>query len=246
MPKPAQDAHTALLGPVLRASVGQVLTIVLKNNLPFAVNLEPAGVLPAGGATAAAADAADRVTGTANPELAPAVAPGETVTYRFLVPPEMGPSPAEPSAKMWLYRCAAWVDAWLHGWWGWSVARRRPADVLALCARRLAALQPCLLVAPPLLFPAPQLHRRLCRHCERRPGRPAAGQVRAGAGLLASRDATCLRPRHRCGPAPMLLPSMTPCCAALCSDTCSNTREVNTGDVSAGQERDIITVLQAS
>ena len=89
-----------IYGPILRASVGQVLTIVLKNNLDFAINLEPAGVQPAEGAAAAA------VQPTANPigqtPVAPSVAPGETITYRFLVPASMGPSELEPSAKMWL------------------------------------------------------------------------------------------------------------------------------------------------
>ena len=99
---PQQDKHVGIYGPILRASVGQVLTIVLKNNLEFAINLEPAGVQPAeGGGGAAAA-----VQPTANPigqtPVAPSVAPGETITYRFLVPASMGPSELEPSAKMWL------------------------------------------------------------------------------------------------------------------------------------------------
>lgn len=95
---PQQDKHVGLYGPVLRAAVGQVLTVVLKNNLPFAVNLEPAGVQPAGGGAAAGADPAP----VAQTAVAPSVAPGETVTYRFLVPASMGPSALEPSAKMWL------------------------------------------------------------------------------------------------------------------------------------------------
>jgi hephaestin len=91
-PKPASEAHTGLLGPVLRAAVGQVVTLVLRNNLNFSVNLEPAGVQAVQpGADAAAA-------------LSPAAAPGETVTYRWIIPADMGPSPQEPSAKLWLYR----------------------------------------------------------------------------------------------------------------------------------------------
>ncbi len=88
-----------IYGPILRASVGQVLTIVLKNNLPFAINLEPAGVQPADGAAAVVQPDPTPVGQTA---VAPSVAPGETVTYRFLVPTSMGPSELEPSAKMWL------------------------------------------------------------------------------------------------------------------------------------------------
>ncbi|EFN54070.1 hypothetical protein CHLNCDRAFT_58397 [Chlorella variabilis] len=93
VPKPASEVHTGVLGPVLRASVGHVLTVVLKNNLGFPVNLEPAGVQPevAAGGDAAAA-------------LARAVAPGANATYRWLVPASMGPQDMEPTAKLWLYR----------------------------------------------------------------------------------------------------------------------------------------------
>lgn len=78
----------------MRAAVGQVLTVVLRNNLPWAVNLEPAGVQPVDVAAG----------GGVQTPLAPPVAPGETRTYRFRVPAELGPSPSEPSAKLWLYR----------------------------------------------------------------------------------------------------------------------------------------------
>ncbi|KAI7843651.1 hypothetical protein COHA_002890 [Chlorella ohadii] len=107
---PQQDKHVGIYGPILRASVGQVLTIVLKNNLPFAINLEPAGVQPADGAAAVVQPDPTPVGQTA---VAPSVAPGETVTYRFLVPTSMGPSELEPSAKMWLYRST--VDLVAHG-----------------------------------------------------------------------------------------------------------------------------------
>lgn len=100
-PIPQQDKHVGIYGPILRASVGQVLTVVLKNNLPFAINLEPAGVQPADGAAAAAAQPAGAAPIGQTP-VAPSVAPGETVTYRFRVPASMGPTALEPSAKMWL------------------------------------------------------------------------------------------------------------------------------------------------
>jgi hypothetical protein len=84
-----------MLGPIIRAAVGQVVTVVLKNNLSFPCNLEPSGVQPEKpGADGAAA-------------LSPEAAPGATVTYRWLVPDSMGPGPMEPSAKLWLYRWVA-------------------------------------------------------------------------------------------------------------------------------------------
>lgn len=99
-PNNEAEEHTGLLGPILRAAVGQVVTIVLKNNLGFPVNLEPAGMQPY--QPTAAAAAANETSTVAVP-----AAPGSTVTYRFLVPAAAGPSPTEPSAKMWLYRSTA-------------------------------------------------------------------------------------------------------------------------------------------
>lgn len=96
-PRPSEDEHLGNLGPLMRASVGQVLTVVLRNNLPFPVNLLPAGVQPA--------DAAAGADGDAAAVLSPEVQPGQEATYRFLVPASMGPSELEPSAKLWLYRC---------------------------------------------------------------------------------------------------------------------------------------------
>lgn len=104
-PKGDAEEHTGLLGPVMRAAVGQVLTVVFKNNLGFPVNLQPAGLqayLPPG--TAANADAAAL--------LSPPAQPNATVTYRFLVPAAAGPSANEPSAKLWLYRST--VDLVAH------------------------------------------------------------------------------------------------------------------------------------
>lgn len=95
VPKPESEQHTGMLGPIIRAAVGQVVTVVLKNNLSFPCNLEPSGVQPEKpGADGAAA-------------LSPEAAPGATVTYRWLVPDSMGPGPMEPSAKLWLYRWVA-------------------------------------------------------------------------------------------------------------------------------------------
>jgi hephaestin len=94
-PRPASEAHTGLLGPVLRAAVGQVVTLVLRNNLNFSVNLEPAGVR---------ADVAEGEAPDAAAALAPAVPPGGIFTYYWRIPASMGPGPLEPSAKLWLYR----------------------------------------------------------------------------------------------------------------------------------------------
>lgn len=162
----------------MRAAVGQVLTVVFKNNLGFPVNLQPAGLqayLPPG--TAANADAAAL--------LSPPAQPNATVTYRFLVPAAAGPSANEPSAKLWLYR---WGSAG-------TVCRRPATGMLRLglgapgeckargTGRTLGGLQGPLSrqrCRPPCLgLPAPQVHRRPGCPRQRRPGWPPAHQVRA-------------------------------------------------------------------
>jgi hypothetical protein len=192
---------------VLRAAVGQVLTVVLRNNLSFPINLEPAGVQPVGGASAADAAA----------ELSPAVQPGGTVTYRWTIPTDMGPGPDEPAAKLWLYRST--VDLAGHANAGLVGA------MLVRCETAVSSL------------PASSWHGAcLCRS-------PACSAV-AHLGMRfhgpGKRAACCYLlhlaplPPHG-GQQPACLPP------ALCP--CSNSSDVNTGDVASGQERDIITVL---
>jgi manganese oxidase len=39
------EEHLGLLGPLIRAEVGDTIQVVFRNNLTFPVNLEPSGVL---------------------------------------------------------------------------------------------------------------------------------------------------------------------------------------------------------
>ena len=92
-PRPAAEEHTGLLGPVLRAAVGQTLRVVLRNGLPFPVSLEALG-LPAS-------------------EGGGAVEPGGTLTLCIPIPASAGPSALEPTARLVLYRSTA--DLTKHG-----------------------------------------------------------------------------------------------------------------------------------
>ena len=163
MPKPAEEAHTGLLGPVLRAAVGDALTIVLRNNVDFPINLEPAGV-QSGSSDASGGGAA----------LSPAVQPGQTATYRFVVPPAMGPGLLEPTAKLWLYRCGA---VWSGVEWSFEAAAR--GAILLVWAFLPAAFGlDAFSVCMPCIFSVlPQVHRRPAGRCQQRFVRGAARQV---------------------------------------------------------------------
>lgn len=91
------------MGPPIRASVGDVVRIVFRNNLPrgVGVNMVPnGGLVPWDG------------SGRISTRVAP-VAPGGTVTYLWLVSPQAGPVPnATVTSRLWLYSSS--VDPSLH------------------------------------------------------------------------------------------------------------------------------------
>ena len=89
LPVSAADRHAGMLGPVIRATVGNIIAVVFRNNLDFPVNLHVgAGV--------------DQVISEGIED--PAVQPGDTVTYTWHITADAGPGPNDPSSIMWLYR----------------------------------------------------------------------------------------------------------------------------------------------
>lgn len=72
-----------MLGPTIVVQPGDELVVVLSNALPFDVNFDPDGgllVLPSSG---------EEASGGGTGGTPPAVGPGETRTFRWLVPPEV-------------------------------------------------------------------------------------------------------------------------------------------------------------
>ncbi|CAL8466619.1 g6155 [Coccomyxa elongata] len=98
LPQPAQHG---ILGPILHARVGDNITVVFRNALPFAVNMQPGGgllqLLPAGNDTGAAGGP---------------VPPNATVTYVWGVPSAAGPGPADFSTVAYTYHSS--VDTTAH------------------------------------------------------------------------------------------------------------------------------------
>ena len=98
-PKAADMAHTGLLGPVIRASVGESLGVTLLNRLSFPVNIAPSGLQGAADGADAAAD------------FAPAAEPGGTASYAWSVPAAAALPAGEAGAKFWLYQSTVDIEA---------------------------------------------------------------------------------------------------------------------------------------
>jgi FtsP/CotA-like multicopper oxidase with cupredoxin domain len=91
--------HTGILGPVIRAEVGDRIEITLKNHTSFPVSLHAHGVhylKPYEGA-----GYPDGTTGSDKDD--EAIAPSDHYTYRWQVPTRSGPGPADASSVVWLY-----------------------------------------------------------------------------------------------------------------------------------------------
>jgi FtsP/CotA-like multicopper oxidase with cupredoxin domain len=98
-PRGPEWAHLGLLGPVIRAEVGDHLVVVLKNNTLVSLSLHPHGVF-----YTKANEGSRYPDGTTGADLADdAVAPGQTYTYHWEVPERAGPGPGDPSSVVWLY-----------------------------------------------------------------------------------------------------------------------------------------------
>lgn len=107
IPRPASCAPTArvcddtlgMLGPVIRAVVGDSIKVVFKNNTSGLASVHPHGVFYE--KNAEGAPYADGTSGAA--KLDDAVAPDATHTYTWQVPERAGPGPMDGSSITWMY-----------------------------------------------------------------------------------------------------------------------------------------------
>jgi hephaestin len=99
----AADAYLGLLGPVLRAEVGDTIKVVFKNNATHPFGMHPHGVLYQ--KDSEGADYNDQTSGADKSD--GAVPPGGTHTYIWQVPERAGPGPNDPSSVFWLYHSHA-------------------------------------------------------------------------------------------------------------------------------------------
>ena len=97
-PRPAELAHMGILGPVIRAEVGDTIKVVFRNNSSQAFSLHPHGVSYEPDSEGAMyADAME------HPAAHGLVAPGKTHTYTWTAREQCGPGPQDGSSVIWLY-----------------------------------------------------------------------------------------------------------------------------------------------
>jgi len=98
-PRPAEDAYLGLLGPIIRAEVGDTVTIVFRNNTRYDSSIHVHGLLY----TKANEGALYNDGTSGNDKGDDTVRPGQTRTYTLQVPERSGPGPNDPSSIPWIY-----------------------------------------------------------------------------------------------------------------------------------------------
>ena len=98
-PRPPQDEYLGLVGPILRAEVGDTIKVVFKNKASRHFSMHPHGVFYEKASEGSMY--ADNVPD--DQKMGSMVHPGETFTYEWGVPERAGPGPEDPSSIVWLY-----------------------------------------------------------------------------------------------------------------------------------------------
>jgi len=103
--RPPEDEYLGVLGPILRAEVGDTIKVVFKNNSsqPYSMTMpkdvfRPRHAVGTGRELDAEGEIADP-----NAEPEDTVQPGATFNYEWDVPELAGPQPGDPSSVIWAY-----------------------------------------------------------------------------------------------------------------------------------------------
>jgi FtsP/CotA-like multicopper oxidase with cupredoxin domain len=100
-PRLPEWEHLGILGPLIRAEVGDIVKIVFKNNTPFPFSMHPHGLgygKESEGAYYYSEAQIPDFTKKGN-----AVAPREVYTYTWTVPDRAGPGRGDPTSILWMY-----------------------------------------------------------------------------------------------------------------------------------------------
>jgi len=98
-PRAPEWEHAGILGPILRAEVGDTMRVVFKNNGTHPASMHSHGVFYNKDSEGASYD--DGTSG--NDKADDDVLPGKTHVYTWQVPERAGPGPNDPSSLVWLY-----------------------------------------------------------------------------------------------------------------------------------------------
>lgn len=102
-PRAPEWQHLGILGPVLRAEVGDTIRVIFKNNATHPYSMHPHGVFYDKDSEGAVYDDGSTAAQKSNS----VVPPGEIHTYNWEVPERAGPGPADGSSVVWLYHSHA-------------------------------------------------------------------------------------------------------------------------------------------
>ncbi len=98
-PRTSAWEHLGILGPVLRAQVGDTIKVVFRNNGSNPYSVHPHGVF-----YNKDSEGAGSSDGTSGGDKADdAVMPGKQHTYTWPVPERAGPAMGDPSSILWMY-----------------------------------------------------------------------------------------------------------------------------------------------
>jgi FtsP/CotA-like multicopper oxidase with cupredoxin domain len=98
-PRPPESQYLGILGPLLRAEVGDTIRVVFRNNLDAPATMHPHGV-----SYTKASEGAPYVGGPGERDLeGNAVPPGHTHIYVWPVPPRAGPASGDGNSILWMY-----------------------------------------------------------------------------------------------------------------------------------------------
>ncbi|HEX5495712.1 MAG TPA: multicopper oxidase domain-containing protein [Mycobacteriales bacterium] len=98
-PPAPDEGYLGILGPVIRAQVGDTVEVMFRNNTPFPASMHPHGLF-----YAKADEGSYRYDGLSGVDSLGSVAgPGEVRTYTWEVPERAGPGPDDPSSVVWMY-----------------------------------------------------------------------------------------------------------------------------------------------
>ncbi|KAA3602319.1 MAG: copper oxidase [Candidatus Scalindua sp. AMX11] len=94
-----ENAYLGLLGPIIRAEVGETIIVHFKNNTRFPASIHPHGVFYTKTSEGARYNDGTEESGKADDT----VFPGSSYTYVWSVPRRAGPAKRDPSSIMWPY-----------------------------------------------------------------------------------------------------------------------------------------------
>jgi len=97
-PRTDDERYMGLLGPLIRAEVGDSVVVVFKNNSRLPLSFHAHGLRYDKNS-----EGAPYFDGTATNKPGDAVAPGTVYTYHFDVPERSGPGPMDSSSVLWMY-----------------------------------------------------------------------------------------------------------------------------------------------